>query len=69
MHTVVAVDRVPEAKNAQVMGQTQNSKALKKRKNSDRNGHRSDKSKPNGPKGPFSRPSREQKGDVFDQKC
>ena len=45
MHAVVFADRAPEAKNAQVMGENQNSKGLKKRKNSDRNGQKSDKSK------------------------
>ena len=47
MHAVVFADRAPEAKNAQVMGENQNSKGLKKRKNSDRNGQKSDKSKYN----------------------
>ena len=41
MYAVVAAERVPEAKNAQVMGEHQNSKGLKKRK-------KSDKSDPNG---------------------
>ena len=45
MHAVVYADGAQEAKNAQVMGQTQNSKGLKKRKISDRNGQKSDKSK------------------------
>ena len=45
VHAVVFADRAPEAKNAQVIGETQNSKGLKKRKNSDRNGQKSDKSK------------------------
>ena len=45
MHAVVFADGAQEAKNAQVMGQTQNSKGLKKRKISDRNGQKSDKSK------------------------
>ena len=45
MHAVVFADRAPEAKNAQVMGENQNSKGFKKRKNSDRNGQKSDKSK------------------------
>ena len=45
MHAVVFADRAPEVKNAQVMGEKQNSKGLKKRKNSDRTGQRSDKSK------------------------
>ena len=45
MHAVVFADRAPEAKNAQVMGENQKSKGLKKRTNSDRNGQRSDKSK------------------------
>ena len=42
---VVFADRAPEAKNAQVMGENENSKGLEKRKNSDRNGQKSDKSK------------------------
>ena len=45
MHAVVFAGRAPEAKNAQVMGETENSKGLKKRKNSDRNGQKSDQSK------------------------
>ena len=45
MHAVVFADRAPEAKNAHVIGETQNSKGLNKRKNSDRNGQKSDKSK------------------------
>ena len=45
MHAVVFADRAPEAKNAQVMGENQNSKGLKKRKNSDQNGQKSDRSK------------------------
>ena len=68
MHAVVFADRAPEAKNAQVMGENENSKGLKKRKNSDRNGQKSDKTEPNGQKGPFSRPFRGQKSDVFDRK-
>ena len=47
MHAVVFADRAPEAKNAQVIGENQNSKGLKKRKNSDRNGQKSDQSKSN----------------------
>ena len=69
MYAVVAADRVPEAKNAQVIGETQNSKGLKKRKNSDPNVQKSDKSEPNGQKGLFSRPFRGEKSDVFDRKC
>ena len=69
MYAVVAVDRVPEAKNAQVMGENQNPKGIKKRKNSDPNNQKSDKSEPNGQKGLFSRPLREQKSDVLDRKC
>ena len=45
MLAVVFADRAPEAKNAQVMGENENSKGLKKRKNRDRNGQKSDKSK------------------------
>ena len=44
MYAVVAADRVPEGKNAQVMGEKQKSKGRTKRKNSDRNGQKSDKS-------------------------
>ena len=69
MYAVVAADRVPEAKNAQVMGENENSKGLKKRKNSDPNDQKSDKSEPNGQKGLISRPFRGQKSDVFDRKC
>ena len=47
MHAVVFADRAPEAKNAHVMGENRNSKGLKKRKNSDRNGQKSEKSKYN----------------------
>jgi len=53
MHAVVFADRTPEAKNAQVMGESQNSKGLKKRKNRDRNGQKSEKSKYNGKKCSF----------------
>ena len=45
MHAVVFADRAQEAKNAQMMGHNQNSEGLNKRKNSDRNGQKSDKSK------------------------
>ena len=45
MHAVVFVGGALEAKSAQVMGRLQNSKGLKKRKNRDRNGQKSDKSK------------------------
>ena len=45
MHAVVFADRAQEAKNAQVICENQNSKGLKKRRNSDRNGQKSDKSK------------------------
>ena len=69
MHAVVFADRAPEAKNAQVMGENQNSKGLKKRKNSDPNDQKSDKSEPNGQKGLFSGPFRGQRSDVFDRKC
>ena len=48
MHAVGFADRAPEAKNAQVICENQNAKGLKKRKNSDRNGQMSDKSKSNG---------------------
>ena len=53
MHAVVFADRAPEVKNAHVMGENQNSKGLKKRKNSDRNGQKSDNSKSNGKKWSF----------------
>ena len=61
MYAVVAADRVPEAKNAQVMGENQNSKGLKKQQNSDPNDQKGDKSEPNGQTGLFSRPFRGQK--------
>ena len=44
-HAVVFADGALEAKSAQVMGRLQNSNGLKKRRNSDRNGQKSDKSK------------------------
>ena len=45
MHAVVFADRAQEAKSAQVMGRLQNFNRLKERKNSDRNGQKSDKNK------------------------
>ena len=45
MHAVVFADGALEAKNAQVVGHNQNLNGLKKRKNSDRNGQKSDMSK------------------------
>ena len=45
MHAVVFADRAQEAKSAHVMGRLQNFHGLKKRKNSDRNGQKSEKSK------------------------
>ena len=53
MHAVVFADRVQEAKNAQSIGEDENSKGVKKRKNSDRNGQKSDKSKSNKKKSSF----------------
>ena len=53
MHAVVFADQAPEAKNAQVIGENENSKGLKKRKNRDRNGQKSEKSKYNGKKCSF----------------
>ena len=53
MHAVVFADRAPEAKHAQVMGENENSKGLKKRKNRDRNGQKSEKSEYNGKKCSF----------------
>ena len=47
MHAVVFADRAQEAKSAQVMGRLQNFHGLKKRKNSDRNGQKSEMSKSN----------------------
>ena len=44
-HAVVFADGAPEAKNAQVIGHNQNFEGLNKRRNSDRNGQKSDKSK------------------------
>ena len=44
-HAVVFAERALDAKCAQVTSETQNSEGLKKRKNGDRNGHKSDKSK------------------------
>ena len=51
MHIIVVVIRIPEAKNAQVMDETQNSMGLQKRENGELNGPRSGNSRPNGPKG------------------
>ena len=45
MHAVVFADGALEAKNAQVIGHNQIFEGLNKRKNSDRNGPKSDKSK------------------------
>ena len=42
---------------------------LKKRKNSDLNGQKSDKSEQKGQEGPFLKPFRGQKSDMFDRKC
>ena len=42
---------------------------LKKRKNSDMNGQKSDKSEQKGQEGPFSKPFRGQRSDMFDRKC
>ena len=50
LHAVVFADGALEAKSAQVMGRLQNSNGLKKRKNSDRNGQKSEKSKSNAKK-------------------
>jgi len=44
-HAVVFAERALDAKCAQVTSENQNSEGLKKRKNGDRNGHKSDKSK------------------------
>ena len=44
-HAVVFAERALDAKCAQVTSETQNSEGPKKRKNGDRNGHKSDKSK------------------------
>ena len=43
-HAVVFAHRAQEAKSAQVVGHNQNFNGLKKRKNSDRNGQKRDKS-------------------------
>ena len=45
MHAVVFADRAQEAKSAQVIGRLQNLNGLRKQRNSDRNGQKSDKSK------------------------
>ena len=47
MHEVVFADGAREAKIAQVVGENQNFDGLKKRKNSDQNGQKSEKSKSN----------------------
>ena len=41
----------------------------RKRKNSELNGQKSDKSEQEGQKGPFLKPFRGQKSDMFDRKC
>ena len=46
-HAVVFADGAPEANSAQVMSHNQNVEGLNKRRNSDRNGQKSDKSKSN----------------------
>ena len=53
MHAVVFADRAQEAKSAQVVARLQNFNGLEKRKNSDRNGQKSDKSKSNDEACPF----------------
>ena len=50
MHTLIFADGALEAKSAQVMGRLQNFNGLKKRKNSDRNGQKSEQSKSNAKK-------------------
>ena len=52
-HAVVFAERALEAKCAQVTSENQNSEGLKKRKNGDRNGHKSDKSKQDDNKSSF----------------
>ena len=42
---------------------------LKKRKNSDLNGKKSDKGEQKGQEGPLWKPLRGQKSDMFDRKC
>ena len=42
---------------------------LKKRKNRDLNGQKSDKSARDGQEGPFSKPFRGQNSDMYDRKC
>ena len=69
MHAVVFADRAPEAKNAQVMGENENSQGLKKRKNSDRNGQESEKSKSNDKKLCFWGRFGGEKSEKFDRKC
>ena len=50
--------RIPDAKNAQVMDETQKSMGLQRREMGELNGPRSGNSRPNAPKGRLSRPSR-----------
>ena len=69
MHTLIFADGALGAKNAPHCSQKQYFEEGMERKNSDRNGQKSDKGKPNGQKGLFSRPFRGQKSDVFDRKC
>ena len=42
---------------------------LKKRKNSDLNGQKTDKNEQKGQEGPFLKPLKGQKSDMFDRKC
>ena len=53
MHAVVFADGAREAKIAQVVGENQNFDGLKKRKNSDQNGQKSEKSKSNDKKSSY----------------
>ena len=69
MHAVVFADRAQEAKSAQVMGRLQNFNGLKKRKNSDRNGQKSDKSKSDDKQMLLLRPFGGEKSENFDRIC
>ena len=69
MHAVVFADRAQEAKSAQVMGPLQNCNGLEKRKNSDRNGQKSEKSKSNAKKCSYRGRVGGQKSEIFNQKC
>ena len=68
-HAVVFADRAPEAKNAQVIGETHNSNDLKKRKNCHRNGQKRREGQIQWEKMLLLWPFGEQKSAKSDRKC